>query len=92
MTQLDALYRYEYHPSEAVMSALGKMREVYGVRGLKLNPEQKTVWVEYDGTRLTSIVVGELLRRAGLNVLEELPLVPPQPPAEAAAPAPAQSK
>ena len=74
------------------MSALGKMREVYGVRGLKLNPEQKTVWVEYDGTRLTSIVVGELLRRAGLNILEELPLVPPQPPAEAAAPAPAQSK
>ena len=92
MTQLDVLFRYEYHPSEAVMAALGKMREVYGIRGLKLNPEQNTVWVEYDGTRLTSIVVGELLRRAGLNILEELPLVPPQPPAEAAAPAPAQSK
>ena len=85
MTQLDAIYRYEYHPSEAVMLALGKMREVYGIRGLKLNPEQKTIWVEYDGTRLTSVVVSELLRRAGLSIEEELPLIPPQPPAEAPA-------
>ncbi|MBV8632538.1 MAG: hypothetical protein JOZ83_16540 [Silvibacterium sp.] len=91
MTQLDALFRYEYHPSEAVMLALGKMREVYGIRGLKLNPEQQTVWVEYDGTRLTNAEVSELLRRAGLSIEEELSLIPPQHPAEAV-PAPAPSK
>jgi copper chaperone CopZ len=91
MTQLDALFRYEYHPSEAVVSALGKMREVYGIRGLKVNPDQKTIWVEYDGTRLTNVVVAELLRRAGVSIEEELSLIPSQPPAEAA-PAAVQSK
>jgi copper chaperone CopZ len=91
MTQLEALYRYEYHPSENVMLALGKLREVYGVRHMKLDPEQKTILVEYDGTRLTNLVVAELLRRAGLTIEEELSLIPP-PPVEAAAQAPAPSK
>jgi hypothetical protein len=91
MTQLEVLYRYEYHPSEAVMIALGKMREVYGVRHMKLDPEQRTILVEYDGTRLTNMIVGELLRSAGLSIEEEISLIPPQPPAEAA-PAAAPSK
>lgn len=91
MTQLDALYRYEYHPSEAVMFALGKMREVYGIRAMKLNADQRTILVEYDATRLTNLVVGELLRRAGLSIEEELSLIPPQPAATAAS-APAQAK
>ena len=86
MTQLDAIYRYEYHPSEAVMFALGKMREVYGIRAMKLDPEQRTILVEYDATRLTNMIVAELLRRAGLSIEEELSLIPPQLPAEAAAP------
>ncbi len=85
MTQLDAIYRYEYHPSEAVMFALGKMREVYGIRAMKLDPEQRTILVEYDATRLTNMIVAELLRRAGLSIEEELSLIPPQLPAEAAA-------
>lgn len=92
MTQLEVLYRYEYHPSESVMSALGKLREVYGIRRMKLDPEQRTILVEYDATRLTNPIVAELLRRAGLSIEEELSLIPPQPPADAAVPAPAQAK
>ena len=91
MTQLEVLYRYEYHPSEGVMLALGKLREVYGIRLMKLDPEQRTILVEYDATRLTNPFIAELLRRAGLSIEEELSLIPPQP-AAAAAPAPAQSK
>jgi len=91
MTQLEVLYRYEYHPSESVMLALGRLREVYGIRGMKLDPEQRTILVEYDATRLSHPVVAELLRRAGLSIEEEIPLIPPQPPAEAA-PAAAPSK
>jgi copper chaperone CopZ len=92
MTQLDVLYRYEYHPSENVMLALGRMREVYGIRKMQIDPEARTILVEYDATRLTNSMVAELLRRAGLSIEAELSLIPPQPPAEAAAPAPAQSK
>ena len=92
MTQLEALYRYEYDPTENIMLALGKLREVYGIRHLKITPEHKTILVEYDGTRLTNLVVGELLRRAGLSIEEVLSLIPPQPPAQPAAATPGQSK
>ena len=88
MTQLEVRYRYEQHPTEAVMFALGKMREVYGVRRVKMDPEWKTIEVEYDATRLNKPIVWELVRRAGLDIVEELSLIPPQPPA-AAEPAPA---
>ncbi len=78
MTQLEVLYRYERHPSETAMFALGKIREVYGIRHIKMDPEWKTILVEYDATRLHRQVVSELLRRAGVDIVEELPLMPPQ--------------
>ena len=87
MTQLEVRYRYEQHPTETVMFALGKMREVYGVRRMKMDPQWKTVQVEYDATRLNKAIVYELLRSSGLDIVEELPLIPPQPPAVEAAPA-----
>jgi hypothetical protein len=91
MTQLEVLYRYEQHPMEAAMVALGNMREVYGVRRIKIDEEWKTILVEYDATRLTKQVVYELLRRAGVDLVEEMPLIPPQPPAQLeATPAPAK--
>lgn len=87
MTQLDVLYRYEGHPTELAMSALGNLREVYGVRRIQLSEEWKTVRVEYDATRLSRPTIFQLLRRTGLQVVEELPLIPPQEaPAETAAP------
>ncbi len=93
MTQLEILYQYDRHPSEATMSAIGKMRDVYGVRRIKFDDAEKTVRVEYDATRLNRQVIYQLLRRTGLDITVELPLIPPQPPAEAAAEAaPAQAK
>ena len=91
MTQLEVFYRYEYHPSESVILALGKLRDVYGIRAMKVDQEQRTILVEYDGTRLTSQVVAELLRRAGLSIEEELSLIPPQSPPEATV-APSQTR
>ena len=90
MTQLEVLYRYERHPSEAAMFALGKMRDVYGIRRIKLDPEWSTIRVEYDATRLNKQIVYQLLRRSGIDVIEEMPLIPPQPaePAAVAIPAP----
>lgn len=85
MTQMEVLYRYEHHPSEAAMFALGKMREVYGIRRIQFDQEWNTIRVEYDATRLNKEVVSELLRRAGIDLVEELPLTPPQPLAEAVA-------
>lgn len=88
MTQLDVLYRYGATPTEAAMMALGRVREVYGVRKLEFNEAERTVRVEYDATRLSEAVVHQLLRRSGLDVAERVSLIPPQPePEPVAAPA-----
>jgi len=85
MTQLDVLYRYGATPNEAAMMALGRVREVYGIRHLQFDEAAKTVRIEYDATRLTEPSVHQLLRRSGLDVIERMSLVPPVPePAPAA--------
>ncbi len=67
------------------MMALGRVREVYGIRQVTFDERAKTVRVEYDATRLTEAIVHGLLRRSGLDVVERVSLLPPQPvPAEAA--------
>jgi len=67
------------------MMALGRVREVYGIRHLQFDEAAKTVRIEYDATRLTEPSVHQLLRRSGLDVIERMSLVPPVPePAPAA--------
>lgn len=89
MTQLDVMYRYGSAPSEAAMMALGRVREVYGIRSLSFDEAARTVRVEYDATRLSAPTVLGLLRRSGLEIVEEVSLVPPQPQPEAPPSAPA---
>lgn len=82
MTQLEVLYRYEMHPTETAMSGVGVMRQVYGVRKIQFDEAAKTVRVEYDATRLNKATVAQLLRRSGIDIVEEIPLSAPKPPAE----------
>lgn len=85
MTQLDVLYRYGGQPAESAIMALARIREVYGVRSLAVNEADRTVRIEYDATRLTEPIIHQLLRRTGLDVLERVSLIPPQPEPEPAA-------
>jgi hypothetical protein len=80
MTQLDVLYRYGVPPTEAVALAVARIREVYGVRRVAFDEAEKTVRVEYDATRLNEATIHQLLRRAGLDVVEKLPMFTPQEP------------
>jgi hypothetical protein len=82
MTQLDVLYRYGVPPIEASVLAMAKVREVYGVRHMALDEAKKTVRIEYDASRLTEPVIYELLRRAGLDIVETMPMFAPPPPPE----------
>ncbi len=88
MTQLDVLYRYGTPPTEAATLALSKMRDVYGVRKLEFNETARTIRIEYDATRLTEPVIHQLLRRAGLDLVETVALFtippPPAPPVQPA--------
>lgn len=85
MTQLDVLYRYGVPPTEAAALAVARVREVYGVRQLAFDEAAKTVRVEYDATRLNEPMIHQLLRRAGLDILERVTLAAPPEPAPAAA-------
>ena len=86
MTTVDILFHYAAPPSEAVAFALANTREVYGIRRLKFDRAARTLRVEYDATRLNAATVTNLVRQAGLDIDEELSLIPPQPAPE---PAPA---
>jgi hypothetical protein len=76
------MYRYGVPPGEAAMMALGRIREVYGIRGLVFDEPARTVRVEYDATRLTEPIVHGLLLRSGIDVVERMSLIPPQPESE----------
>jgi hypothetical protein len=77
MTTVEILFRYAAEPTEAVAGALANTREVYGIRMLKFDRAAKTLRVEYDATRLNAAVVTRLVRQAGLQIEEELPLIAP---------------
>ena len=80
MTQVDVLYRYDTPPSEAATIALANLREVYGIRKVEFKEIEKTVRIEYDATRLSEPVVRQLVRRSGLDLVEEIALSEPAPP------------
>ena len=84
MTQLDVLYRYGAPPTENAAIAIAKLREVYGVRKLHLDERASTIRIEYDASRLTDPVIHQLLRRAGLDIVETMPMFPPAEDASAA--------
>lgn len=84
MTQLDVMYRYGRPPGEATGMALGRVREVYGIRSLGVDEAARTVRIEFDASRLTEAVIHGLLRRTGLDLVERVSLLPDQPPTEPA--------
>lgn len=89
MTQLDVMYRYGIPPGERAMLALAKVRDVYGVRKMEFDESARTVRVEYDASRLTGPIIHQLLRRAGLDIVATVDLIPA--PADTAPPAPVKA-
>ena len=75
MMPLDVVYRYGVAPGASEMRALDTMRDVYGVRRISFDENERTVRVEYDGTRLQVETVAALLRRAGLDLRDRVALV-----------------
>jgi hypothetical protein len=82
---VEILYRYTTPPSESVSVALAGMRDVYGIRRLYLDQDARSLRVEFDATRLNAATVTKLARLTGLDIAEELALIPPQPEAAPAA-------
>jgi hypothetical protein len=79
MTTVEILFRYSGQPSEAEIFSLANAREIYGIRRLSFDRAASTLLVEYDATRLNAATVTQLVRRSGLQLIEELPTVAPEP-------------
>ena len=79
MTTVEIVLRYAAPPTEAVAFALANTREVYGIRRLCFDREVLTLRVEYDATRLNAAAVMQLVRQAGLQVVEEVQVALPSP-------------
>jgi copper chaperone CopZ len=62
-------------PGEREMNAIGQLSNVYGIRRVSFQEQERTIRVEYDATRLNEATVEKLLRSAGLDVREKLALV-----------------
>jgi hypothetical protein len=73
MTTVDLLYRYSTPPTEAVTFALAGTRDVYGIRRIQMDAAARTLLVEFDATRLNIATVTNILRRTGLDIVEEQP-------------------
>jgi hypothetical protein len=74
MTYLDVVFRYGAAPGEHALRAIDSMREVYGVRSVQFNEQERTVRVEFDASRMKAEAVARLLRQAGVDVRERLTL------------------
>ena len=72
MTTMEVSYRYTNRPSESVLRAVDNVREVYGIRKVRVNEKEQLIQIEYDASRFKEPVVVNLLRRAGLDVRERL--------------------
>jgi hypothetical protein len=79
MTTVEILYRYTTPPTESVTFALAGTRDVYGIRRISIDTDARTLRVEFDATRLNAATVTKLIRLTGLEIAEELPLIPPPP-------------
>jgi hypothetical protein len=72
MTYLEVVFRYGAVPGENELRAIDGMREVYGVRRVQFNNQDRSVRVEFDASRLKAEAVAGLLRQAGVDVRERL--------------------
>jgi hypothetical protein len=85
MTTVDIAFRYGRPPDELAIRAVNSVREVYGIRRIRFDETAREVRVEYDATRLNGAIVEQLLRRAGLDLVETIALIPDAAPAVSAA-------
>jgi hypothetical protein len=67
MTLLEVAFRCSAQPDEDQTRAIGRVREVYGIRLVAFNERERTLRIEYDASRLSESVVAGLLRSAGID-------------------------
>jgi hypothetical protein len=72
MTSLMATFRFRRIPGERELESLDEVREIYGIWRVQLDELNRTILLEYDGSRLSVDDIESLLRNAGIDVLGQI--------------------
>jgi len=74
MTFLEVNYRYRGPLSPAQLKRLGELAGQYGLRRIRLDEKLSVARIEFDASRLKESEVLHWVRRAGIPLLERVPV------------------
>lgn len=74
MTAVDVCFHCNTPPDDRRIRGIDRLWEVYGIRRIHFEQREQSIRVEYDATRMNAAMVATLLRRAGLDIGEQLVL------------------
>lgn len=77
MTFLELNYRYRGPLSATQFQRLGELSGHYGIRRVRLDEEQAIARIEFDASRLKESEVVHWVRRAGIPLLDRVPVDSP---------------
>ena len=66
MTKVTIQFPLRASLEEPLLTRLSDVHKIYGINTIELDPEMKSVSVEYDASRLNAKEVEAALRRAGM--------------------------
>ncbi|MGH9465988.1 MAG: hypothetical protein ACRD1Y_01410 [Terriglobales bacterium] len=69
MTTMDLTLRYADSLDESQLRALARLRDVYGIRQLRIEESARSLAIEYDATRMDAARVEALVRSCGVAPL-----------------------
>jgi hypothetical protein len=70
MIAVESGFGYGISLGEGTLRALASLREVYGVRQLRVDRQQRHIVVEFDASRISHEQIAGLLRKTGVDLLD----------------------
>ena len=71
---LSVTYRYGRVPGLVEIRALAAARQVYGIWSISFDEPRHLLHLDYDASRLTEDDLAALVRNAGIDLLEKIPV------------------
>jgi len=69
MTRVQIEFQLQHPLDDELMNRIARAYTIYGIQKIHVTPQQDTLMVEYDATRLRPAEVQSALARSGIPVL-----------------------
>lgn len=81
MTLVEITYELQAPLGREHLGRLAEFANTYGLRGFRVDEQNRRLTLEYDASRLKETQVSNLLRSAKIPILQRVSLIPENPPA-----------